>query len=269
MQKIEVIKLKNIGAVELLHASFVNQSFSKHFHDDFCFGVLESGQLDFNYRGEKISAVKGIINLCNPGEVHDGFTKTGWAYRMFYVSPMMMKELSCDISGKNNDIPFFKEGIINDKLMSQRLLHLHKVMTDAESFTIEKEELFIQVVTEFIKKHADSFISLELLTTSKPMIKNIINYINENLSQEILVSDLSEIAGISLFYFIRSFKKEMGLTPKEYVIQQRINKAIALIKQQRQLPLSDIALICGFYDQSHMNKYFKRYKGLTPTVFSP
>ena len=267
MHNSKTIKLKNIGFVELLQASFTKQSFNKHFHEEFCFGVVESGQLDFNYRGKKVSANKGIINLCNPGEVHDGFTKTGWAYRMFYVDPLLMKELSSEISGKHNDIPFFKEGVIEDKKMSQRLLSLHKVMTDENIFTIEKEELFLTVVAAFIKKHADSFIPIAPLISSKPIINNVIDYINDNLSQELLVSELSEQAGFSLFHFIRSFKKEVGLTPKEYVIQQRINKATALIQKHNQYPLNQIALECGFYDQSHMNKYFKSYKGLTPSSY--
>jgi len=269
MQNSKIIKLKNIGFVELLTASFTRQSFNNHFHEEFCFGVVESGQLNFNYRGKKVSANKGIINLCNPGEVHDGFTKTGWAYRMFYVDPMLMKELSSEISGKHNDIPFFKEGIIEDDLLSQQLLSLHRLMSDEHVFIIEKEEMFLRVVANFIKKHADSFIPIATLTSSKPMINNVIAYINDNLSQELLVSKLSELAGLSLFYFIRSFKKETGLTPKEYVIQQRINMATALIQKQhyKNLPLNQIALECGFYDQSHMNKYFKSYKGLTPSNY--
>jgi len=269
MHNSKMVKLKNIGFVELLQASFTKQSFNKHFHEEFCFGVVESGQLDFNYRGSKVTANKGIINLCNPGEVHDGFTKTGWSYRMFYVDPLLMKEISSEISGKHNDIPFFKEGVIEDKIMSQQLLSLHKLMSDEQVFTIEKEELFLSIVAEFIKKHADSFIPIAAVVSSKPIIKNIINFINDNLSAELLVSELSEQAGFSLFHFIRAFKKEVGLTPKDYIIQQRINKATALIKNQKQiqLPLNQIALECGFYDQSHMNKYFKLYKGLKPSIY--
>lgn len=267
MHKNKVIKLKNIGFVELLQASFATQSFNKHFHEEFCFGVVESGQLEFNYRGTKVTANKGIINLCNPGEVHDGFTKTGWAYRMFYVAPRLMKEISSEISGKHNDIPFFKEGIIEDKLMSKRLVSLHKLMSDEQVFIIEKEEQFLKVVADFIKKHADSYIPIAVLTPSKTIIQKAISYINDNLSEEFLVSDLAELTGFSLFHFIRSFKKEMGLTPKEYIIQQRINMAVALIQKESRLPLNQIALECGFYDQSHMNKYFKLYKGITPSIY--
>ena len=265
MHSSKTIKLKDIGFVELLSASFSSQHFNRHFHEEFCFGVIESGQLDFNYRGKQVHAYKGMINLCNPGEIHDGFTKEGWAYKMFYVDSKLMQSISSAISGKNNEIPFFKEGIIEDEHLSKQLLALHKVMSDETVFIIEKEEMFLSVIASFIKKHADSFISIENLLTSKTKIHKILEYMNDNLAYEILVSDLSKMANFSVYYFIRVFKKEVGLTPKEYLIQQRIKKARNLIAQE--LPLSQIALECGFYDQSHMIKYFKVYTGLNPSIY--
>jgi len=265
MYSSKTIKLKDIGFVELLSASFVNQSFNKHFHEEFCFGVVESGQLDFNYRGKKVHANKGMINLCNPGEIHDGFTKEGWAYKMFYVDAKLMKSISREISGKNNDIPFFKEGVIEDPILGKQLIDLHELMCDERVFLIEKEEMFLKVVSTFIKKYADSFIPFEKLISSKPIIDAIVEYINDNLAYEILVSDLSKMANFSLYYFIRVFKKEIGLTPKEYLIQQRIKKARELIIKE--LPLAQIAQECGFYDQSHMIKYFKAYTGLNPSIY--
>ena len=261
----KTIKLKDIGFVELLSATYLRQNFNKHFHEEFCFGVIEAGQLDFNYRGQKVYAYKGLINLCNPGEIHDGFTKDGWAYKMFYVDTKLMQSISCALSGKNNDIPFFKEGIIEDKVLSKELLLLHKTMSNDRVFNIEKEEMFISVISSFIKKHADSFIPIKKLISSKSSINKILEYINDNLSEEILVSDLSRMVNFSLYYFIRLFKQEVGLTPKEYVIQQRIRKAKELILQK--LPLAQIAQECGFYDQSHMIKYFKVYTGLNPSLY--
>lgn len=263
--KSKQIILNNIGSIELLQASFKKQSFKKHFHEEFCFGVISSGQLDFNYRSKKVTANKGLINLCNPGEIHDGFTTTGWSYNMFYVKAELMKELSSNISGKLNDIPFFKEGIIEDDILAKELNNLHLILFDEKSFLIEKEEKFISVVSSFIKKHSDSFIPFENLYSSKPIINKTIEYINDNIEYELSVSSLSEIANLSLYYFIRVFKKETGLTPKEYIINQRIKRAKELILKN--ITLSHVALQSGFYDQSHMLKYFKSYTGLTPSLY--
>lgn len=257
------ITLKNIGTIELLKASCTKQHFKKHFHEGFCFGVISSGQLDFFYRGKKESAQKGLINLCNPGEIHDGFTSKGWSYKMFYVDAKLMAELSSNISGKINDIPFFKEGVINDSTLAKKLNSLHDLLLDKNSFIIEKEEYFIKVLSSFIKIHADSFIKVERLNSAREEIKKSIEYINDNLEYDLTVSNLSEVANLSLYYYIRVFKKEIGLTPKEYIIQQRIKKAKELILKNK--PLSYCAIKSGFFDQSHMLKYFKLYTGLNPS----
>lgn len=262
---IKRIKLNSIGSIELLKASYTNQHFKKHFHEEFCFGVISSGQLDFYYRGKKVSAKQGLINLCNPGETHDGFTKEGWSYKMFYVDTKLMSELSSNISGKVNDIPFFKEGVIHDSILSFKLNQLHNTLLDDKSFTIEKEELFIEVVSFFIKKHADSFISIERLYSNKDEIIKSIEYINDNLEYDLSVSSLSKMANLSLYYYIRVFKKEIGLTPKEYIIQQRIKKAEQLILENK--PLTYCAISSGFFDQSHMLKYFKHYTGMNPSLY--
>lgn len=262
---IKRVNLKNIGTIELLQANYKKQSFKKHFHEEFCFGVITSGKLDFNYRGEKHSANKGYINLCNPGEVHDGFTTNGWSYKMFYVDAKLMAQLSSSISGKQNSIPLFKRGIIEDKFLAIQLEKLHDLIFKENSFIIEKEEEFIKLVIEFIKKHSDSYIPFEKILNQKTQIYKVIEYINDNLKYDISLSTLSSLINLSTYYFIRVFKKEVGLTPKEYILQQRIKKAKELILKD--LPLSHIALECGFYDQSHMLKYFKSYTGTNPSLY--
>lgn len=59
------------------------------------------------------------------------------------------------------------------------------------------------------------------------------------------------------------FKQSLGITPYKYVIQQRIERAKQLLKQNK-LPLKEVALRCGFYDQSAFSRTFKRFVDLTP-----
>jgi AraC family transcriptional regulator len=59
------------------------------------------------------------------------------------------------------------------------------------------------------------------------------------------------------------FKQSLGITPHQYVIRQRVERARQLI-QQGELGLADIALKCGFANQGHLNRHFKRLTGVTP-----
>ena len=71
---------------------------------------------------------------------------------------------------------------------------------------------------------------------------------------------------MSSWHFIRSFKTITGISPHQYVLQQRIKKAQYLL-QQNQISISEIAATVGFCDQSHFTKYFKRIVGITPRQY--
>ena len=101
---------------------------------------------------------------------------------------------------------------------------------------------------------------------SRIQLKQAIDYINENIDRSLKVSEIAEVVEISQYHFSRQFKKSTGLTPHEYVTQQRIIKAKQLLKDRR-IPLNDIVRHCGFTHQSHMGRMFKEYLGTTPKKY--
>ena len=70
------------------------------------------------------------------------------------------------------------------------------------------------------------------------------------------------MAGLSRYHFLRAFRRETGVTPHAYLTGRRIAAAKALLAGDQ--PLSEVALACGFYDQSHFSRSFKGCTGLTP-----
>lgn len=93
-----------------------------------------------------------------------------------------------------------------------------------------------------------------------------IEYINDRLSESIKLEELSNHVGISKFHFSRLFKKSMGVSPHQYVMQQRINRAKQLLLKADE-SISDIAIMCGFNTHAHMSKYFRNYVGMTPKAY--
>ena len=93
-----------------------------------------------------------------------------------------------------------------------------------------------------------------------------IEYIDNNLSQSIKLEDLATHVGISKFHFSRLFKKSLGLSPHQYVMQQRIELAKQLLLTSN-MSISDVALECGFNSHAHMGKYFRQIVGITPKAY--
>jgi AraC family transcriptional regulator len=95
-------------------------------------------------------------------------------------------------------------------------------------------------------------------------LKRAIEYVEDNLAGELTLEVLARAAGMSPSRFSRAFKRATGRTPHRYVVERRVERA-RLLLERGGLPIAEVAREVGFYDQSHLNRHFKRVLGLTPT----
>lgn len=92
------------------------------------------------------------------------------------------------------------------------------------------------------------------------------DYVQAHLRERISLEDLAAAVSLSRFHFCRRFRQTTGTSPHGFVLQQRVARARTMLTRTA-APLSDIALACGFADQSHLNRVFKAQVGTTPGRF--
>lgn len=88
-------------------------------------------------------------------------------------------------------------------------------------------------------------------------------FIAANLVGDPALADAARLCGLSPSQFSKAFKKSVGMPPHRWLIQQRIAQAKSLLRRDRS-PLAEIALACGFSDQSHFTRSFTAWTGLSP-----
>ena len=81
-------------------------------------------------------------------------------------------------------------------------------------------------------------------------------------SEDISLTELGRLAGLSPFHLVRVFEKQMGVTPHGYLTQTRVERARQRLAGSDRM--ADIAHECGFSDQAHLTRLFKRQTGVTP-----
>lgn len=100
---------------------------------------------------------------------------------------------------------------------------------------------------------------------SATTLRQVIDYIQVNLDQELGLSELATIANLSPHYFTRLFKQSTGQTPHQFVIRCRVERAKHLLLHSKG-SIASIAQQVGFANQAHLNVHIKRSLGVTPKV---
>ncbi|MEO7674013.1 MAG: AraC family transcriptional regulator [Pyrinomonadaceae bacterium] len=97
-------------------------------------------------------------------------------------------------------------------------------------------------------------------------LRRVKEFIVENLEEDLSLSELAAEAELSQFHFARAFRKTTGVTPQQYVMQQRIERAKQLLSKA-ELPIVEISLLTGFKNQSHFTTLFRKFTKLTPKTW--
>lgn len=97
-------------------------------------------------------------------------------------------------------------------------------------------------------------------------IRILTAHVEAHLEQSIQCDDLARLARLSLSHFMRAFRASFGCPPHTYLIKRRMQRAQGLMLTTT-APLNQIALECGFSDQSHLSRLFSRLMGETPAAW--
>lgn len=124
------------------------------------------------------------------------------------------------------------------------------------------------VLSNFKHKHIDVFRNDEEHKVDEVpfILKNVIQYINDNITEKIEIQQLTEMTKWSHHHFIRTFTKYINQTPYQYILKKKIEKAKAIICES-DTSLSIIAIDVGFSSYSNFCNAFKKETGKTPEMF--
>jgi AraC-like DNA-binding protein len=93
-----------------------------------------------------------------------------------------------------------------------------------------------------------------------------LEYIDARLGDDLNLGELSALAAMSKYHFLRTFKHSSGVTPHQYILGRRLRAAAAALRTSEE-PVAQVALDQGFGDLSTFNHSFRRIMGVTPTTY--
>ena len=247
-------------------SAHTRHSFPRHVHDQFGIGVIEQGaHRSLSGRGT-VEAAAGQVITVNPGEVHDGRPIDGAprAWSMLYFAPLLARSLTDEAAPSGSAAYEFEHPVLSDLNAARHFTMLFRSLTGEHG--ILTDVLADQTLLLLFSAVARASYSPPSDHHAPAGVKIARELIDDDPARTVSLAELAAVAGLSRYQIVRGFARSTGLTPHAYIVQRRLQLARRLMARGR--PLADIAASCGFSDQSHMTRLFRRTFGISPRAYS-
>jgi len=181
----------------------------------------------------------------------------------------LIAELSLLVPGTGFDPPAILSGRSDPTLLA-----LSRALVPAFVGDGELGALFVRHVVEAATAHI--LATYGDLPTGRPeqpgqglapwQQRRAVQMLSARLEHELPLAEVAAACGLSSGHFTRAFKRSFGLPPHRWLMRERVRRAAALMVDTGQ-PLDQIAVACGFVDQSHLSRVFRRIMHLPPAAW--
>lgn len=147
---------------------------------------------------------------------------------------------------------------------------INKLIKECMSSAITKDaladltlqELLVRIIQTQTAKSIDTN---KLTDKNNPMVP-VLEYIRANIRESINLKELSDKACMSPTSFYRYFKRELGMSPIEFILSEKIKQAKQLLKDPN-VQINEVSYASGFEDSNYFIRIFKKYEGVTPKQY--
>ncbi|OGB35449.1 MAG: transcriptional regulator [Burkholderiales bacterium RIFCSPLOWO2_12_FULL_61_40] len=248
--------------VEMRRAHHSLACYHTHTHDEFSVGVIDAGSAVCRQGSAFQTLHQGTVVVINPGDAHSCNPRAdqAWSYRMLFIDAHWLGGLQADLPGS-------RSGDYRPLAVASSPAARAYAQFDALFEALEREDddawgLEAQLM-DFLMPLGQGDAAVGLApSTPQRQLGRAREMILDQLEDKITLDDVAQVAGLSRYHLIRSFKQAYGQTPHAFLLDQRINRAKQLLKQGNSMV--DVAQQLGFADQSHFQRHFKKRHAVTP-----
>lgn len=249
------------------------KEFSFHYHDFNKIMILLKGNINYSIEGKNYLLKPYDIVLVNAGEIHRPTILDNSEYEriIFYISPQFLDAYSsenyclsyCFTRAKEEHSNVLRIHSIDKSKLYQVCQELEHSFSDhAFAKELYQKILFLEFMIQLNRTAISNHINYLDSNKGNPKILQIIDFINEHLTEDITIDRLSEEFFISRYYLMHFFKEQTGYTIGNYITEKRLLLAKNLV--QNGMPITQACYQSGFKNYSTFSRAFKKTYNTVP-----
>jgi AraC-like DNA-binding protein len=257
------LRPRELPGVEALHAQFVRHAYAPHSHPTWTVAVVHQGAARFEADATEQRADRGELFVLEPGVVHTGMAAVpeGWAYKVLYLEPALIDEWD----ERDAVAPRAARWVVfRDRVLRDSLLRMHAALAAGPS-GLELDEAVVGALAA-LRPHLRPGPPAPRGGYEHAAVRRARRHLCQHWDQPVSLATLASVAGLTRFELVRRFRQQTGLPPHAFQNNLRIARARAMLSTGE--PIARVAAACGFADQPHLTRTFKRAVGVTPGRFA-
>ncbi len=248
-----------LPGLELRYGNDNRACYGLHTHSEYSLGAVLEGIADYRYCGKHYTIRRGHSLLIAPDMPHScNLSRTSddgiWRYLMLYIGVDYWQQFagsdSVMIDGSPSD---------NARLF-RAIQQLHNVWQNEPDDALAIESAWTDCFQLFAQTDRQVTIN-----QSSSILNIALTWLDKHLTENFSLGQWASATGISRVQLLRLFRRQLHISPHQYCLNRRIQKAKDLLKQGANL--DDTAYELGFADQAHFQRTFKRYAAVTPLQY--
>lgn len=262
------------AAYEGFYTDRPEQTIPWHWHEELEMAYVKSGSIKFQIPSGSFLLTQGDCIIINSNILHtaSGFPKCQLLSLVFH--PRLITGTSDSAFATKYLSPLVSYGpfdgfLFRDKehpLRTSSFLQAYEALAcDAPGFEFTVRTALSQICYFLYEQFQPKINSKETgENPDKLRIRMMLEYIHEHFSEPVALSDIAKTADIGERECLRCFKRNIQLSPMQYLLKYRVMKGAELLLREPEKSVSQIALRCGFDSPSHFSKMFRRFYDCSP-----
>jgi AraC-like DNA-binding protein len=250
-----------LPGIEALHARFVRHAYRPHSHPTWTVAVVERGAARFELDATEQRAGQGELFVLEPESVHTGMAAVpeGWAYKVLYIEPQLLH----DWDERDCSPPRAARWVVfRDVALRAALDRAHLALLHAPGGSLEIDEAVLAAVAALRPHLRPGPPTRGRDRAEHAAVRRARHHLREHWDQRVTLTELAAVSGLSRFELVRRFREQNAVTPHAFQTDLRIAEARRLLATG--VAPAEVAATCGFADQPHLSRVFKRAVGVSP-----